>query len=62
MKVEILDEWARHNEIPDLMIWRKTFYVNNPRSRCTCDKCAAVTICSLAYDEYNTNGDCLYDK
>jgi len=28
----------------------------------TCDTCKLVTKCLLAYDLYNTNGDCLVDK
>lgn len=28
----------------------------------TCDNCARAKICWLAFDTYNTNGDCLYEK
>lgn len=28
----------------------------------TCDGCAMVTRCTLAFDPYNTDGDCLLDK
>lgn len=28
----------------------------------TCDGCSRAKICLLVYDQYNTNGDCLYDK
>lgn len=28
----------------------------------TCDGCGLAPICSLVFDAYNTNGDCLYDK
>lgn len=28
----------------------------------TCDNCGMKAVCSLAFDGYNTNGDCLYDK
>lgn len=28
----------------------------------TCDKCGLASVCSLVFDAYNTNGDCLYDK
>lgn len=28
----------------------------------TCDNCGLVRKCRLAFDGYNTNGDCLYDK
>lgn len=30
--------------------------------RFTCDDCAMAPRCSLAFDSYNTEGDCLYDK
>ena len=61
MKTEIIDEYARHNSVPEIIELRKSFQ-DNAGSACTCDNCAAVTICSLAYDLYNTNGDCIYDK
>jgi len=28
----------------------------------TCDECSITRTCTLAYDLYNTNGDCLADK
>jgi hypothetical protein len=28
----------------------------------TCDHCAQVSYCSLAFDIYNTDGECLYAK
>lgn len=28
----------------------------------TCDGCSFAPRCTLAFDPYNTNGDCLYDK
>lgn len=28
----------------------------------TCDGCPLAPRCSLAFDSYNTEGDCLYDK
>jgi len=28
----------------------------------TCDDCPRALICELAFDAYNTDGDCLYDK
>ena len=63
MKTEILDEWARHNSFTELMIMRARFqHEHEGLIECTCDQCAAMTICSLAFDPYNSNGDCLYDK
>jgi len=28
----------------------------------TCDGCGLASVCTLAFDSYNTDGDCLYDK
>lgn len=28
----------------------------------TCDDCARANVCVLAFDPYNTDGDCLYNK
>ena len=28
----------------------------------TCDGCPRASVCVLAFDPYNTHGDCLYDK
>lgn len=28
----------------------------------TCDDCARASKCKLAFDGYNTDGDCLYSK
>jgi len=28
----------------------------------TCDGCSANKVCTLAFDPYNTDGDCLYEK
>jgi len=28
----------------------------------TCDNCDRKHVCTLAYDAYNTNGDCIYVK
>lgn len=28
----------------------------------TCDECSHAASCALAFDSYNTNGDCLADK
>lgn len=30
--------------------------------RFTCDDCKMSDRCSLAFDSYNTDGDCLYEK
>lgn len=58
MKIEIDDQWAGKNDMLELIKRRENF----EGCDCTCDKCLCVTICRLAYDGYNTNGDCLYDK
>jgi len=28
----------------------------------TCDGCGLVNVCTLAFDPYNSDGDCLHDK
>lgn len=28
----------------------------------TCDSCERAPVCKLAFDPYNTDGDCLWDK
>lgn len=33
-----------------------------PPEKYTCDECALALRCSLAFDSYNTDGDCLYEK
>lgn len=33
-----------------------------PIAAFTCDECAHATRCDLAFDWYNTHGDCLADK
>jgi hypothetical protein len=33
-----------------------------PQGGFTCDQCGAVRRCKLAFDWYNTNGDCLAEK
>lgn len=33
-----------------------------PLAKFTCDDCAGAPKCKLAFDSYNTDGDCLYEK
>jgi len=33
-----------------------------PLGELTCDNCATAPKCSLVFDAYNTNGDCLLEK
>jgi len=33
-----------------------------PPERFTCDDCAAALTCEYAFDDYNTQGDCLAEK
>jgi hypothetical protein len=33
-----------------------------PEGGFTCDNCGSVSYCALAFDWYNTNGDCLAEK
>lgn len=64
------DDWTYRFERSErrLQVDRLKFAENieernlNPATVCTCDGCSRRRICTLAYDGYNTNGDCLYDK
>jgi len=33
-----------------------------PTQKYTCDECGLAPKCKLAFDGYNTDGDCLYEK
>lgn len=35
---------------------------HGPKDGFTCDSCAHAPCCALAFDAYNTDGDCLADK
>lgn len=41
---------------------RKMMAEFNEVDKYTCDDCSQAPICTLAFDSYNTNGDCLYEK
>jgi hypothetical protein len=51
-------------EIEKLKDWfeKETKTVYGIKEECTCDNCPDVLRCSLAYDLYNTCGDCLLSK
>lgn len=34
----------------------------DPDIKFTCDKCGLRLVCDLAFDAYNTDGDCLAEK
>jgi len=36
--------------------------LKNVPEKFTRDGCGLAGVCTLAFDAYNTNGDCLYDK
>lgn len=54
-------EWLEKKTVPQLIKIREQFY-KEEKSECTCDYCVSALFCSLAYDRYNTGGDCLYEK
>ena len=63
------DEWTWKNPIADedLKLLKSIFSSYFLKIRpdvptCTCDGCPRERICTLAWDSYNTDGDCLYDK
>ena len=60
--VDIPDGWYKKNTMPELIESRNSFMRENGDAECTCDFCLDVTRCALAYDGYNTQGDCLLAK
>jgi hypothetical protein len=63
MKIEVPDEWAEHRAMGEVLKRRDEFVKEfGDANKCTCERCGAALICNLAYDSYNTNGDCLLDK
>lgn len=60
--IEIPDGWYKKQTIPKLLEARELFRKEQGSAECTCDYCIDVTRCSLAYDGYNTGGDCLLAK
>lgn len=62
----MLDEWTRSIPITDAELANLRFKaiqdIDCGEIEFTCDGCARAKICTLVYDGYNTNGDCLYDK
>ncbi len=34
----------------------------DPPTKYTCDDCPAAATCNYAFDDYNTDGDCLAEK
>jgi hypothetical protein len=51
--VDFVRDYERSNGFP------LTLY---PEGKFTCDGCRAAPRCSLAFDPYNTDGDCLAGK
>jgi len=61
---EIPQEWFKKNTPVELIKLRDAYY-SNPEYKDrenTCDYCISATMCALAYDFYNTDGDCLLEK
>lgn len=59
--VDITDQFYQKRGVKELLPLRETFFKHN-QGECTCDYCMDVTRCALAYDGYNTDGDCLLSK
>lgn len=64
-----MDAWTR--EIPlrpaELIKYREQQNKHNDElghhpEKYTCDECDRAPKCKLAFDSYNTEGDCLYSK
>ena len=58
------DQWTYARPLTDVELGMLALQFNkeSPGYICTCASCVRKTTCVLAYDSYNTNGDCLYDK
>lgn len=54
--------WYKKQGIETLLLLREQFKKEFPKTKCTCDYCIDVTVCNLAYESYNTDGDCLLSK
>lgn len=64
--------WTRPEPITDDDLDRikavyRQWFENNPHTpgeipKCTCDTCDDNRTCTLAYDTYNTNDECLWEK
>lgn len=67
-----LQTWTRTEPLDDDGLARirdvfETWHRTNPGTNgivpeCTCEKCPENRTCTLAFDMYNTDGDCLRDK
>ena len=64
-----VNEWTRETPLSpiELMAERRDMHARNNElgytpDRYTCDDCAFAPRCKLAFDGYNTDGDCLYSK
>jgi hypothetical protein len=60
--VDIPDGWYHKRGVKELLPLREDFLKKTRNAVCTCDTCIDVTRCDLAYDMYNTDGDCLLEK
>ena len=66
----MVDEWTREKPLTtsELATYRELKrqhlleVYGHTLEGCTCDECSRAPICHLAFDGYNTNGDCLYEK
>lgn len=48
-------------ELSDFRAWMNSYPDDNP-DEFTCDNCPHAASCVLAFDNYNTDGYCLYEK
>ena len=69
-KMKEMNDWLRPEPLTteQLVKFREeqvkvvaTLLANVPE-KFTCDGCGLAGVCRLAWDAYNTDGDCLYDK
>jgi hypothetical protein len=62
MVIAFPKEWLKKKTVPELIRLREEFTKEHGECKCTCDWCCDALYCALAYDGYNTGGDCLLEK
>lgn len=65
-----INPWMRLPVLPEQLAKDRELSLKDPQERAyieakggfTCDTCVFAPKCTLAFDHYNTDGDCLYRK
>ncbi len=67
-EIQDQDEWTRKTPLSaeELNELKESAYADaaaeDKTVEFTCDECGRAAVCHLAYDMYNTAGDCLWEK